>query len=55
MSDVFIFAVAIMKETGPEQVHSMGTWIQVVNVVFWLKLCFMFLQITEQSFGKMFD
>lgn len=44
-------AEVTMNGTGPGQDHSIRIQIQVENVVYCLKLCFMFLPKTEQSFG----
>nr|GMD85526.1 hypothetical protein Iba_chr14aCG25210 [Ipomoea batatas] len=42
-----------MSVIGLIQVRSMATWIQGVNVVSWLKICFTFLQKTGKSSGTL--
>lgn len=46
-----VLLVAIMNATGQELDHFMETWIQVVNVVYWLRPCFMFLLRTAKNSG----
>lgn len=49
----FMFAVATMNVIGPIQDLSIMGWTQVVNVVYQMRACSMFLRRTLQTFGNL--